>query len=734
MSAAELNTDVSAVGAGDANNNVQSADSILIPAAAGESECGNINIQLVDSIPTCANGQSIVSVCASRESLSHIVPPNLLAQVEGDEIVLFLPSDLLDTSVIESNCVDSVLISNGTSDVQTDGDVKSGQVTEQNIEPSMAGREDRPNAQEVGGKQSRKRGRHQNRHKRVKRKVLRNSGQEYERSDGHIQSGRQLGPACSCRRKCTNKLTEAHCERVFNDFWALGDFSQQNAFLFGQIKSLAPLRRRVQAEYSRRQLTYVLYVKDCNGVDVRVCKQAFLSIFGLNNCRGRVENIISDIAAGKSVPSVDGRGKHGNRPNRTEASVIDDVKNHIQSFPSYCSHYSRKHNINRKYIGADLSIGKMYDLYATQCVETGKKSASRDCYRRIFCNDFNLGFATPKTDTCRTCSAYETLKAASSSDADRSKHETELTVHKSEAAKAFQLLQKDTGIYDESEQLTLAFDLQQALPTPKLNVGPAFYKRKIMTYNVGIHNCGQNTAVMMLWPETVAGRGADEIGSCILKYFNSVTVSSRKLVVYSDNCSGQNKNFTIMSLWLYLINTGKFDEIRHIFPISGHTLLPCDRDFGDIERVLRKHEQIYTPDEYSRIIASARRTNPFTVHQMMRDDFVTFEKIANCTVNRKVTVAGTKVNFRKVTQFKFNKELKCGMCIKYTHDENENWQQVNLQKRGRQYVKYTDVRPIAKNKLDDVTSLLAYVPPVFHAFYSSIVSSTRTTVSNEYLD
>ena len=106
---------------------------------------------------------------------------------------------------------------------------------------------------------------------------------------------------------------------------------------------------------------------------------------------------------------------------------------------------------------------------------------------------------------------------------------------------------------DAPQQLhTVAFDLQQALPTPKLSCGPAFYKRKVYTYNAGVHNCGENKASMMLWPETVAGRGADEIGSCLLKCFEQ-PIQSRKLAVFSDNCEGQNKNMKIMALCHYQI-------------------------------------------------------------------------------------------------------------------------------------------------------------------------------------
>ena len=192
-----------------------------------------------------------------------------------------------------------------------------------------------------------------------------------------------------------------------------------------------------------------------------------------------------------------------------------------------------------------------------------------------------------------------------------------MQIHKMKASKAFQLLNADTckAKQNPAEQHTICFDLQQTLPLPKLTSGPAFYKRKLWLYNLCIHDCGLNKGHMYLWPETIGGRGSNDIGSCILEYFKLVTPVSKKLVVYSDNCSGQNKNYNIVALWQYLVSSGKFHEIIHRFPIPGHTMMPCDRNFGDIERHLRSIETIYSPDEYAQHIAKSRVNNKFVVTQ-----------------------------------------------------------------------------------------------------------------------
>ena len=94
----------------------------------------------------------------------------------------------------------------------------------------------------------------------------------------------------------------------------------------------------------------------------------------------------------------------------------------------------------------------------------------------------------------------------------------------------------------------VSVDLQQTLQTPKLTCSSAFYVRKLWTYNVGIYGCGKDVGHMFLWDESIAARGSDEIGSCIVKYLRVNTTAAKKLVVFSDNCGGQNKNWNMMAL------------------------------------------------------------------------------------------------------------------------------------------------------------------------------------------
>ena len=87
----------------------------------------------------------------------------------------------------------------------------------------------------------------------------------------------------------------------------------------------------------------------------------------------------------------DSRGRH-TPGNKTSQEDVAYVKKHIESFPAYESHYSRKSNPNRKYLSPDLSIAKMYALYKQKCTQDSKKPVSDWVYRRIFNEEYNLTF------------------------------------------------------------------------------------------------------------------------------------------------------------------------------------------------------------------------------------------------------------------------------------------------------------------------------------------------------
>ena len=268
-------------------------------------------------------------------------------------------------------------------------------------------------------------------------------------------------------------------------------------------------------------------------------------------------------------------GKHTNRPNKIPVAIQKQIKEHIRSFPSKESHYSRK-DTSRKYLSSELSVAKMHELYlehyepqihAEWCLGNKvKPQVGYDYYRNIFNTSFNLAFGRPRSDTCCTCDELNIAIQAAVSDKEKKRLETKLQLHHRKAKRFYEEMKKDTlkSKLDPSFDV-VSFDFQQNLPLPYLPVNKIFYLRQLWLYVFGIHVTSVDNAFMYCWDESVLKCGCNEVISCLHHYIQHHLSSSVKtLHIYSDGCAGQNKNRIVMAYLFHLVKSGEMEEILHL--------------------------------------------------------------------------------------------------------------------------------------------------------------------------
>ncbi|GFO47699.1 hypothetical protein PoB_007420400 [Plakobranchus ocellatus] len=112
------------------------------------------------------------------------------------------------------------------------------------------------------------------------------------------------------------------------------------------------------------------------------------------------DNSDQEKVSGINFTSGDMRGRHHMRPTKNSIER-GALKAHIESFPTVESHYCR-HNTQRRYHEADLSLHMMHRLYA----ESRPNALSLTSYKTIFCTEYNLGFHKPKKDVYDFCSTH----------------------------------------------------------------------------------------------------------------------------------------------------------------------------------------------------------------------------------------------------------------------------------------------------------------------------------------
>ncbi|CAH1110615.1 unnamed protein product [Psylliodes chrysocephalus] len=166
------------------------------------------------------------------------------------------------------------------------------------------------------------------------------------------------------------------------------------------------------------------------------------------------------LLSDSGIPLSDGRGKHEHK-NKITISIMQHVYDHINRFPAYESHYSRKHT-SKKYSVADLTKSKMYTLY-TQ--EVPSSPMSLEVYSQAI-DALGFKFKKPSNDTCKTCDIFQN-KIRSCQDADaKTNCQQLLQEHHDEAEATYETKRIDKlTCSDSKSQKLLLIDLQQVLLT-----------------------------------------------------------------------------------------------------------------------------------------------------------------------------------------------------------------------------------------------------------------------------
>ncbi|CAH1988776.1 unnamed protein product [Acanthoscelides obtectus] len=136
---------------------------------------------------------------------------------------------------------------------------------------------------------------------------------------------------------------------------------------------------------------------------------------------------------------------------------------------------------------------------------------------------------------------------------------------------------------------------------------------ELWTLNLTIYDSTNNLSYCLVWDESEAGRGGTEIASALMKSAES-TISHttiEHLIIWSDNCPGQNRNIVMMLTYLWLLKIClNLKTVEHKFLLRGQTHTETDHVHALIERSLKKQPtmEICTPWDWQQLIRSAGAT------------------------------------------------------------------------------------------------------------------------------
>ncbi|XP_046684658.1 uncharacterized protein LOC124370417 [Homalodisca vitripennis] len=432
-------------------------------------------------------------------------------------------------------------------------------------------------------------------------KEARVKGQSYVSHKGKEVSAKKPQFDCRCANKCLKNLGEEDCLDVFQRFYDIPSKNEQDLYIQGLIDAVDVQQRRPREDVVNRgkknaSFSYHLMV----GVTRKeVCFKAFLSVFSISE--KRVRRIRNLKLLGKTPEDKRGKGVSHALP----VEIYHLVHEHIQSFPLKETHYCGK---KKYYLSADLNIKKMWQMYQEKHPQVIPK-VSLSFFWQYYHDNFNYPFGRPQVDVCSTCEELNIkIKSPNLNDVAKRAAVAELLVHKAKSKKFYSALQHEQSEEGKNEKhvLSLAFDYMKTISIPKLPVQELYYMRQISVNVFGIHNLKDNKTTIFLYHEGVAKKPPNEVCSFLNEYLKSVSDQYTELRLFSDNCSGQNKNQALSRLCLYLTDSGRFRKVTQYFPLRGHSFLPCDRDFGIISKALKKNDRIFTVHEITLTLRRSR--------------------------------------------------------------------------------------------------------------------------------
>lgn len=206
---------------------------------------------------------------------------------------------------------------------------------------------------------------------------------------------------CKCRKKCEEKIDVQRQYVIFQTFYKLESWSSKTLFLRGCV-SRSEIRNRLSDLNPIRPLQNVSYnytykLLDHNGIEHEVCKHFFCTCLQIT--ANQTNRAFGSI---KSNPSAIERRGRAPPANKVPEDDILFVKQFIDRFPRYRSHYCRSQS-NKWYLMPGMNLMKMYREYQIVCEFEERAIVTEHMFRYIFNTEFNIQFKRRHTDTCKTC-------------------------------------------------------------------------------------------------------------------------------------------------------------------------------------------------------------------------------------------------------------------------------------------------------------------------------------------
>jgi hypothetical protein len=202
----------------------------------------------------------------------------------------------------------------------------------------------------------------------------------------------------------------------------------------------------------------------------------------------------------------------------------------------------------------------------------------------------NIGFNRPSQDVCKVCEAYEQHKEQCDTVAECEVC-TVSKAHQNTAQAMRRQYQCDRDTHAQGDEGRFAVDMQKVLLLPKMRIKEHFFVSRLTLFNETFTDLSGKQDISFLWHEGITGRTAAEVASTFYKAMMHCSSYSSFVFWLDNNCSAQNKNWTLFSLFANVVNssddTGPETVTLKYFE-RGHTFMRADSVHGDIANAIKR--------------------------------------------------------------------------------------------------------------------------------------------------
>lgn len=149
------------------------------------------------------------------------------------------------------------------------------------------------------------------------------------------------------------------------------------------------------------------------------------------------------------------------------------------------------------------------------------------------------------------------------------------------------------------------------------------FTQRIIAFNESFALLGKRSKhkpFACLWNESLAGRKKEDLISTFHAFFTSFR-DVKHFILWLDNCTAQNKNWSLFSYLIFVINSNEVgaESITFRYFEPGHSFMSADSFHHQVEMSLKRQKKVYDFADFEMCVQRANSGRVNVKHMNLED-------------------------------------------------------------------------------------------------------------------